>query len=161
MTDSQTRGFDTEAGYAAAIDVLLAATHQDVCVFDNDLARMGLEQPARCEMLARILASRRDSRLRIVLHEPGPLERGSPRLLNLLQRHAEIMEVRRSPKPLRHLADCFLLGDARHGVVRFHARQPRGKFFLDDVEAAQPWQQRFDELWEAAIPCLPPTRLGL
>jgi len=161
MTDGQERSFDTEAGYASAIDAVLTAVHQSVCVFDSDLMRMGLEQPARCEVLGQILAARHDSRLRIVLHDHRPLERGGPRLLKLLQRHADSMEVRQTPKQLRHLADCFLLGDARHGVVRFHAQQSRGKCFLDDANAAQPWQQRFDELWEAATPCLAATRLGL
>lgn len=153
--------FDSEAGYAAAIDALLAATRQDLCVFDADLTKMDLEQPARSAMLERLLASRRDTRLRIVLHSLGPLEQRSPRLLKLLQRHPGAMEVRQTPKPLRHLADCFLLGDARHGVVRFHAQQPRGKCFIDDAEAAQPWQQRFEDLWEAATPGISATRLGL
>lgn len=157
----EAHGFDSEAGYAVAIDALLAATRQDLCVFDADLANMGLEQPARSEMLERLLASRRDSRLRIVVHDPEPLERRSPRLLKLLQRHPGAMEVRQTPKPLSHLADCFLLGDARHGVVRFHAQQPRGKCFLDDAEATQPWRQRFEDLWEAATPGISASRLGL
>lgn len=161
MTDNRTPGFDTEAGYAAAIDAMLAATQQQLCVFDSDLRRMGLEQTARCDILGQMLAAHRDSRLRIVLHDSQPLERGSPRLMKLLLRHAGKMEVRQTPTQLRHLADCFLLGDARHGVVRFHAQQPRGKFFIDDVEAAQPWQQRFDELWETVTPCISATRLGL
>lgn len=156
-----TQGFDTEAGYAAAIAAVLAATRHHLCVFDSDLRRTGLEQPARCEILGQILASRRDSHLRIVLHDPQPLERACPRLLKLLQRHTDRAQVRRTPRQLRHLADCFLLGDERHGVVRFHAQQPRGKLLLEDVEATQPWQLRFDELWEAATPCLSATRLGL
>lgn len=158
---SAAQGFDSEAGYALAIDALLAATRQDLCVFDADLTRMELEQPGRSAMLERLLASRRDARLRIVVHDPQPLERRSPRLLKLLRRYPESMEVRHTPKPLRHLADCFLLGDARHGVMRFHAQQPRGKLFLDDAEAAQPWQRRFDELWAEGTPCLSATRLGL
>ena len=156
-----TREFDTEAGYIAAIDEVLAAARQDLCIFDGDLVSMGLEQVARSETLGRMLAAGRDHHLRIVLHDPGPLEKRSPRLLNLLRRHVGRMEVRQTPQPLRQLADCFLLGDARHGVVRFHAGLPRGKSFLDDVEAAQPWKQRFDELWEAAAPCISATRLGL
>lgn len=157
---SAAQGFDSEAGYAAAIDALLAATRQDLCVFDADLTKMGLELPARSAMLERLLASR-ESRLRLVVHDPEPLARRSPRLLKLMQRHPGAMEVRQTPKALRHLADCFLLGDARHGVVRFHAQQPRGKCFLDDAEAVQPWQQRFEDLWEAATPGIRATHLGL
>ena len=161
MTDRRESGFDTEAGYAAAIDTVLAVTRQDVCAFDRDLVRMELESPARCEVLGRILASGRDSRLRVVLHDPGPLERHSPRLMKLLQHQSDRVEVRQTPKRLRHVADCFILGDARSGVVRFHAQHARGKCLIDDAEGIRPWQERFEELWEAATPCLAPTRLGL
>jgi len=161
MSGVPEQGFDTEAGYVAAIDAVLAVTQQSLCVFDGDMVRMGLEQPARCESLGHILASSGDHPLRIVVHDRKPLERASPRLLKLLQRHPDRMEVRQTPKSLRHLADCFLLGDARHGVVRFHAQQPRGKLFLDDVDATLPWQMRFDELWEAATSGISATRLGL
>ena len=35
MTENREQGFDGEAGYAAAIDAVLAATRQDICVFDR------------------------------------------------------------------------------------------------------------------------------
>lgn len=159
MTDGREQSFDSEAGYAAAIDALLAAVRQSVRVFDHALIGMGLEQPGRCATLGRILSAQ--GSLRMVLHDPQPLERGMPRLLSLLRRHSERMEVRQSPKQLRHLSDCFLLGDMEHGVLRFHARHARGRYLLDDAEALQPWHQRFEELWEAATPCLAATRLGL
>lgn len=159
MTDGQERSFDSEAGYAAAIEALLTATQQSVCVFDHDLAGMGLEQPGRCDTLGRILSAQ--GTLRMVLHDPQPLERGMPRLLNLLRHHSDRMEIRQTPKQLRQLSDCFLLGDMAHGVWRFHARHARGKHLLDDAETLQPWHQRFGELWEAATPCLAATRLGL
>jgi len=161
MTGMPEQDFDTEAGYVAAIDAVLAVTQEALCVFDGDLARMELERQARCETLARILGACRESRLRIVLHDPAPLERHSPRLLKLLRDHSDRTEVRQTPKQLRHLADCFMLADARHGVVRFHSQHARGKCFIGDGEAARPWHERFEELWEAAIPCLAPTRLGL
>jgi len=161
MTDGREQSFDTEAGYAAAIDAVLTATQLSVCVFDNDLVGMGLELPARCATLGQILSAHPEGRLRMVLHDPQPLERGMPRLLKLLQRHSDRMEVRQTPKQLRHLADCLLLGDARHAMVRFHRQQPRGKYFLDDVDATLTWQMRFDELWEAATSGISATRLGL
>lgn len=163
MTDrsDQAQSFDTEAGYAAAIDKVLAATRETIWVFDGDLTRMALEQAARCAALGVIVASRPESRLRIVLHDPRPLERSSPRLLQLLRLHSDRIEVRQTPKPLRHLSDCFLLGDVGHGVVRFHALHARGKYFIDSAADLQPWRQRFEALWESATPCLAVTRLGL
>ena len=151
----------SEQAYRRSIDRLLAATSLVVCVFDRDLINLQLEYPARCEVLTRLLAARADARLRLVLHDPLPLEKCMPRMLNLLRRHSATTEVRQTPQQLRGLADCFLLGDAKHGVVRFHALQARGKCFFDDVETANLWQTRFNELWEVALPCRLATRLGL
>ena len=67
MTSLAEQPFDTEVGYLAAIDAVLAATRREVCVFHRDLAGMGLGQVARCDTLGRILAASRDNRLRIVL----------------------------------------------------------------------------------------------
>lgn len=155
------QSFDGETAYLAVIDALLEHTQHELCVFDRDLTRMGLEQATRCETLGRLLASRRDCRLRIVVHDPGPLERNSPRLMRLMRLYPDGVAVRQTPKELRQLADCFLLADRQHGIVRFHAQHARGNFISDDADAIRPWQQRFEELWDAAQPSLTATRLGL
>lgn len=161
MSDSAVQLFDSESGYKAAIDLVLAAARREVRIFDQDLTRMGLEIPARAALLGNFLAGDRDRRLRVVLHDTDALERNSPRLLALLRVHGHAIEVRRTPEHLRQVADCWVLADETHGAVRFHADHPRGKLLLGASAEVHPWWQRFDDLWLAAEPCSPGAAAGL
>jgi len=100
-------------------------------------------------------------RIRIVLHDPGPLERDAPRMMQLISRFSHVIYARRSPDNLRHLADTHLLADESHGVRRFHVDHPRSALILDDPDYINPWRQRFEELWELSHPCLTVNITGL
>lgn len=156
-----TTSFDSEAGYRDAIDAALAAAREEIRILDKDLIRMEIEQPARVETLTAFLAGNRDRRLRLLLHDSGPLERRSPRLLSLLRQFGHAIEVRQIPEHYRHLQECQVLADRRHGTLRFHADHPRGNLLLDAPEDIHPWWQRFDDLWEQSQPCAPATTLGI
>jgi hypothetical protein len=153
--------FDSEAGYRAAIDLTLASALREVRIFDRDLRGMALEERARIARLGEFLASGRDHRLRVVLHDTTHLESRQPRLVALMRERADKVEVRRTPEHLRHLADCWLLADQRSGTIRFHEDHARGKRILDAAGEIQPWWQRADDLWEECAPCTPWATTGL
>jgi hypothetical protein len=153
--------FDSEAGYRQAIDITLSTACQEIRIFDRDLERMGLEEPARAGLLAAFLAGDKDRRIRIVVRNPEPLQRRFPRLLALIRRHSQAVEIRQTPDHLQGLADCEILADKKHGTLRTHADHPRGKRISDDPKEVHPWWQRFDELWDASQPCSPATSIGL
>ena len=58
---------------------------------------------------------------------------------------------------LRHLADRFVLADAAHGAIRFHADHARGKRISADTREIHPYWQRFDDLWLESHVCTPST----
>lgn len=151
----------SEAEYRQACDTILALAEHEILIFDRDLTALRLEEKARIEALANFL--RKDSlrRIRVVLHDPGPMERNSPRLMQLFGRFSHCVDVRQSPDNLRHLADTHVLADETCGVRRFHADQPRSALIVDDPAYIQPWQQRFEELWELSLPCLRFSTTGL
>jgi hypothetical protein len=153
--------FDSEAGYRQAIDATLAAASTELRIFDRDTERMALDAPARAARLAAFLAAEKDRRLRIVVHDPRHLQQRCPRLIALARRYGHAVEIRQTPDHLRHLADCQVLADARHGTLRTHADHPRGRRIADDDRAIHPWWQRFDELWAASEPCSLATVIGL
>jgi hypothetical protein len=153
--------FDSEAGYRAAIDLTLASALREVRIFDRDLRGMALEERARIARLGEFLASGRDHRLRVAMHDTTLLENRQPRLLALMREHADKVEVRRTPEHLRHLADCWLLADQRSGTIRFHEDHARGKCILDTAGEIQPWWRRADDLWEECEPCTPWATTGL
>lgn len=145
--------FDSEAGYRAAIDAVLALAHGEIRLFDHDLGKTGLDGKDQAKALDRHLAS--GGSLHIVVHATQRLL-DMPRLLDLLERRADAMQVRISPDALKHLADGQVLVDGLHAVRRFHRDHPRGAIELDVPAEIRPWWLRFEELWEQSLPWSPP-----
>jgi hypothetical protein len=153
--------FDSETTYRAAIDTTLAAARQEIRIFDRDLVQMGLGDRGRVALLTEFLAAGRDRRLRIVMHDIGPLEQRLPRLVDLIRRYGHLIETRRTPDHLRHLADRWLLADGAHGTIRFHADHARGKLVTNMPTEVEPWWRRFDDLWQESEACFPGATTGL
>lgn len=153
--------FDSETGFRSAVDRTLALARREIRIFDRNLARMKIHDSSHVATLSAFLSGNRNRRLRIVLHDVSLLERDMPRLLTLLKDHVHAVAVRRTPDPLRHLADSWVLVDGMHGTIRFHEDQPRGKRIFASEPEIRPWWQRFDSLWEASEPCSPGAVTGL
>ena len=151
----------SEAEYRQACDAVLARAEHEILIFDRDLRRLQLDHKLRLDSLVTFLTDDHLRRIRVVLHDPGPLNREAPRLMQLIDRFAHLIEVKQSPDNLHHLADTHLLGDNAHGVRRFHVDQPRSALILDDPSYIHPWRQRFEELWELSNPCLQINTTGL
>ena len=151
----------SEAEYRQACETVLTRAESEILIFDRDLAALRLEESARLGALASFLQKSPLSRIRMVLHDPGPLERNAPRLMRLIARFSHVIDTRQSPDNLRHLADTHLLADESHGVRRFHVDQARSAMILDDPAYVSPWRQRFEELWALSLPCLRTTTTGL
>ncbi|MDP2826802.1 MAG: hypothetical protein Q8O52_29455 [Sulfuritalea sp.] len=161
MMTSHYQLLTSEADYRHACDTILRRAEREILIFDRDLVTMRFEDTARLAALTTFLQTDDMRRIRIVLHDPGPLERDAPRLTRLIFRFSHVIDVRQSPDNLRHLADTHLLADESHGVRRFHVDQPRSALILDHPSYINPWRQRFEELWELSHPCLTINTIGL
>jgi hypothetical protein len=154
------RRLETIGEIDAAFDELLARAHREIRIFDHALAR-GFNGPSRHEALRAFLLASRVNRLFIVVHDPGPIEREQPRTMALLRQFAHAVTLHRTRPRARHVNDAIVLIDDQHHLHRFHFDQPRALLALDDPEGTRMLRKRFDEIWEASDPGLPPTRLGL
>lgn len=151
----------SESEYRQACDTILGRAEHDILIFDRDLAALRLDDKSRLEALANFVQGDPLRRIRVVLHDPEPVERDSPRLMQFITRYSGVVDVRQSPDNLRHLADTHVLADKIHGVRRFHVDQARSALILDDPAYINPWRQRFEELWELSHPCLSINTTGL
>jgi uncharacterized protein YjiS (DUF1127 family) len=151
----------SEAEYRRACNTVLGRAERELLIFDRDLRGLQLEDNTRLQLLSGFLAGDRLRRIRTVLHDPEPLHRQSPRLMQVIARFSHMIEVRQSPDNLRQLADAHLLADDAHGVRRFHIGQPRSALVIEDTAYIHPWWQRFEELWELSHPCLQINTTGL
>jgi hypothetical protein len=161
MNEALVYSFESEAAYRAAIDTTLAAARKEIRIFDRDLLQMGLAERGRVRLLEAFLSAGRDRRLCIVLHDIEALEQQMPRLIDLIRLHRHLVEFRRTPDHLRHLADRYVLADEMHGAIRFHADHARGKLVTSLPTELAPWWRRFDDLWQESEVCSPGTTTGL
>lgn len=161
MNEALVCPFESEVAYRAAIDATIVAARSEIRIFDRDLLQMKLAERGRVGLLATFLSADGDRRLRVVLHDVEPLEQQMPRLIDLIRLHRHLVEFRRTPDHLRHLADRYVLADEMHGALRFHADHARGKMITNMPSELAPWWRRFDDLWQESEVCSPGTTTGL
>lgn len=161
MAEALTTPWTNEGAYRAAIDQVLSLARETLCVFDRDLLRMGLEEKARADVLAKFLAGSPNRRLRIIVHDPETLQAACPRLRALARHHLHACECRQTPAELRHLSDCLFLVDQDHGVIRFHHDHARGQLITAAPKDLAGYRQRFEDIWEEGHSLFLDSPLGL
>jgi hypothetical protein len=161
MDEAVYERFDSNAGFQAAIDRLLAQPGRELRIFDPDGAALRLNDSARIETLERFLSASRTRRIYMVVHDTETLTRKCPRLLTLLARYAHAVQINRTDDSIRNLQDAFLVLDALHYVRRPVAAFFRGAIGLGDEAEALPMRSRFMEIWAASYPGVSSTATGL
>jgi Xaa-Pro aminopeptidase len=152
---------NTWGEFRTAFGQILSLTRQNLCIFDDDLGQLGLQQTAAIESLQQLLANDPVATIHIALRHVDRLREEHPRLVQLLALQSHRMRITQIPETLQHLRDAFVVADAAHVLARFELEQPRHAFILDDNAEAAPYAQRFADIW--ALPGTPflSTVLGL
>ena len=153
--------FDTDAGLQVAIDRLLGLEGRELRIFDPDLVALKLNSPDRIERLRGFLAASRTRRVYIVVHDPGPVTRSFPRMMNLLSLYSHAIQINRTGEEIRELQDSFMVLDKNHYVRRPVARFFRGATGVNDETEALVMRSRFQEIWNASVPAVSGTTAGL
>lgn len=153
--------FDTNAGLQTAIDRLLAQPGRELRIFDPDLKVFRLNAPERVEALRAFLSASRTARLYMVVHDPDPLIRACPRMMNLLALYAHAIQINRTGDEIRELQDSFAVLDRNHYVRRPVARFFRGAIGIHDESEALVMRSRFEEIWNSSHPAVSGTTAGL
>jgi hypothetical protein len=153
--------FDSDAGFQAAVDRMLAQSGHELRIFDPDLAIFKLNAPARVESLRAFLAASRINRLYAVVHDPDPLVRTCPRMMNLLSVYSHAIQIHRTYEEIRELQDSFAVLDRNHYVRRPVARFFRGAAGINDETEALVMRSRFQEIWNSSYPAVSSSTSGL
>ena len=151
----------TVAAQVAAIDTLIGLAQRTIRVFDVDLSGMGWNDAARAERIVAFLRARRSSRLEIIVHDTGWIERSCPRVSNLLKYYSHTVVILRTGEEAKHAMDPLVIVDDAHFLHRFHIAQPRAEFAIDAPHAAKPLIDRFEAIRASAVPGLSASVLGL
>ena len=153
--------FTSAAEYQAALDRILSLATRRIWIYDEDLATLHLETPARIDKLRAPLAARHQDCLRIAVRSLGALQQRQPMLQNLLRNHGHNASAQQTPEQLSNLRDSMIIVDDTHALIRFDRDQWRSKLLIDEPEEVMPYRRRFEEIWaEGGIPHAA-TTLGL
>jgi len=153
--------YDSWHDFQTSFAEVLARAERELCIFDDNLDRIGLAEVANLETLHDLLVKNPLFTVRIALRDTSLLTRHHPRLLRLMQTYHHVLKIQKISDQFVPRRDCMALADGQHGVVRFDLEQPRCKLALDEENEIQPYWQLFDEIW--ATPAIPfsPTTVGL
>jgi hypothetical protein len=134
--------------YRVAFDQILARACHSLSIFDNDLARLGMNELSRVEGLRGFVTAHAGAMVRIALKQTGALRRDQPRVVELLKSCGSAFQIQQVHKTLHVLRDTLVVADGVHALIRFDFEQPRSKLVLDDKEEIAPYQKRFEAIWK-------------
>lgn len=147
--------------FERALDEVIQSAKHELRVFDTTLSK-GFNSSLRTDALRNFLLASRRNRLRIVVHEPGHLDRNCPRLLQLLRGSVgHVISINETHPPAKLIYDPFTIADDQNFVRRFHFDEMRGLLAMGDPIGASSLIDRFEEIWEASSPAVTGTTLGL
>lgn len=147
--------------YQTAIDRLLALASHRLRIYDEDLAALALETPARQAELSRLLQAGQADTLQIAVRNAGPLRHNHPRLLTLATTFGHLTALQETPPSLAHLRDSMLIADERNALVRFERNLPRSKLLIDEPDEVRLYIHRFEDIWAEGGEPVGATTLGL
>jgi len=159
-TSPQYQKIDSVAEYEAAINLVIAQARRNIRIFDKQ-ASSAFNSLERYELLRSFLLASRVNRLHIVVHDTGFLTTHCPRMMSLLKQFSHCIAIRETGTDAKQVYDPFTVVDENHYVHRFHYDRTRGLMALNDLNEAHEFIDRFEEIWEASIPTVSATTLGL
>lgn len=149
-TDTVYRLMDSKAEAVAAVAEVVACATSEICIFDTTPAAMRdreFGRPARIDQLRQLLVANRQNRLRIVLHDTLAIESDLPRLVSLQLLLPSQIQIHRTTGAAREARDVMIIADDAHFWRKPYFDHPRSILTLRDPIAAQPFINRFEEIW--------------
>ena len=147
--------------YRNAVDTVIEQARRRIRIFDFNLDDGGYNSPRRDDLLRAFLLANRSARLEVALHDTDHLTQSCPRLMSILRQFSHAVYFYQTTAQARHVYDPFVIVDGTHYVHRFHYESPRAVMALDDIAGAHVLERRFEEIWQASVPTVSATTLGL
>lgn len=130
------RRLNTRAEARAAFDDTLSETELQLRLFDDQGSFYGLERRSVAEQCRRLLRQRRDSRIQIIVHDTGYIERQCPRMIALIREFSPRIQVMATEPSIRSYSRGILISDQRVVLRRPHFDQPMTVVDYEDAAIA-------------------------
>ncbi len=146
------RLMESNADALEAIESLLAVAQHDIMIFDASpqmLRSRDFGRPQRIDILKAILLANRGNRIRIALHETAGIESELARLVALKGLFSTQLLIQRTVGQAREAKDVMIIADQAHFWRKPYFEHPRSVLTLHQPENAQPFVDRFEQIWES------------
>ena len=158
------RLMETRGEARIAIDEVVAQAQREIRVFDagpKELKEREFGQPARIEVLRKMLLASRDHRLRIALHATRGIESELPRLIALLTQFSGQIQIHRTVGQAVEARDPMVIADETHFWRKLHIDHPRSVVTLHSAADTKSFIERFEEIWDQSEQAVSGSNLGL
>ncbi len=148
------RVMDSQAEALEAIDQVIAHAQQELMIFDQSpktLRDRGYGRPQNVDVMRQFLLTSKNSRarhIRISLQDTQGIETELPRLMTLLDQHADLLTIRRAEGDARSVQDVLLIADKDAVWRKPVASHPRSIVVIHDANDVKPYLDRFAEIWQ-------------
>lgn len=151
---------ETLSAFESAIDAVISAARHALRIFDRSPS-VRYNSVKRYELLRAFLRASPPNQLYLAFHDASPATSRCPRLIMLLREFNDRVFIHETNSEARHVYDPFAVADENHFAHRFHYDSLRGELAFDHVADARILVQRFTDIWQASVPAVTASTLGL
>lgn len=152
--------FDTYTEYRAAFSALLGKARKRIWIGEHTLQESGLDSLPLYDTLLKALTQDSPITLRILVSAPDHLLNHCPRIMQLRDHFAHLIEIRTLQDAPGNWQQGIVLVDEDDYLVRRHFDWPKGEWGNYGRESAI-LEHLFDQLWMHATPPSDPHRVYL
>ncbi|SFN12913.1 hypothetical protein SAMN05660284_00609 [Formivibrio citricus] len=143
--------FDTYSDYKLAFASILKKARKRIWICEKTLEESGLDSGELHEDLWKFFTQPSPGSARILVQDAGFLANHCPRLMQLRERFAHLLEIRTPQEAADRWQQGMVLVDEDDYLVRRHFDWPKGEYGIDGRESAI-LEQMFTQLWEHSAP---------
>jgi predicted GNAT family N-acyltransferase len=147
--------------FAAAAPEVAAMAQRSLAIFTPDLEHGVYDTRPFLETIKRLVLSRIHARVRVLISDPGRVQRSVNRFLYVGRRLSTFIEFRHLPEDLQGRGDAFLVADRSALVYRPHADRWEGIAATREPRMAARYLAEFDELWRRSESASEIRELGI
>jgi hypothetical protein len=144
-----------------AIEAVVQLAKSKLDIFDITLRDRGFTAPTRIETIKQALLANRSMKIRIALHQPESFAADFPRLMILMQQFSGNFAIHRTKGAASEACDPLIIADGLHFWHKLHKDHPRSILTLNNAIETQPWNDRFEEIWESSELAVSAFTVGL
>ncbi len=147
--------------FAQAATEVARTAQRALAIFTPDLEHGVYDTRDFLDATKRLVLSRTHARIRVLISDPGRVQRSVNRFLYVGRRLSTFIEFRHLPENLRGRNDAFLVADRSALVYRGHAERWDGIADTHEPRMAAHYLAEFDEMWQRSENASEVRELGI